>query len=267
MRPLTLVTVAVTALACAGSASASLPDSGYIVFKESRLGSVTEIRAPGTGQLVYSGTSLSGKSVGADACADRSYVLSVAKWKAFEPYHVNIASTPSHIGRRATLADLRAAHEAWEAPFVTDCPVPKGATEYVADYAGATMNVASLAADLSVDGENTVAFQSLAGTVCDGATACVVLRYQKKTIIEADLALEEDLTRYGYKDYWTTDDGTWWNDAGGRWSVSDVATHEFGHFAGLDHVDGSPALTMYPFIHDGAQTLGLGDMLGILARY
>jgi hypothetical protein len=29
----------------------------------------------------------------------------------------------------------------------------------------------------------------------------------------------------------------------------------------------SPALTMYPFVHDGMQTLGLGDMKGLLARY
>jgi hypothetical protein len=26
-------------------------------------------------------------------------------------------------------------------------------------------------------------------------------------------------------------------------------------------------LTMFPFIHDGMQTLGLGDMKGLLARY
>ena len=47
----------------------------------------------------------------------------------------------------------------------------------------------------------------------------------------------------------------------------DVATHEFGHFAGLGHANGSPALTMFPHVHDGGQTLGLGDMLGILNLY
>jgi hypothetical protein len=267
MRPLTLITAAVAALACAGSASASIPESGYVVFKESRLTSVTEVRAKGTGSVVYSSTSLSGEKHGAEACNDRSYAFAGPKWKAFEPYHVNTASTPSHIGQKATLADLKAAHEAWEAPFTTDCKTPKGTAPYVAEYAGATKKLASLATDLGADGQNTVAFQSLAGSVCDGATACVVLLYEKKTILEADMALERDLTRYGYKDYWTTDDRTWWNETGGRWSVSDVATHEFGHFAGLDHVGESPELTMFPFVHDGAQTLGLGDMLGILARY
>jgi Matrixin len=267
MRPLTLLIAAAAALVCAAPASASLPDSGFVVFKESRHASVTEVRAAGTGQLVYSATSLSGGGTGADACADRSYAFTVPKWKTFEPYHVNITSTPSHIGRRATLGDLKAAHDAWEVPFVTDCTPPKGTAGYVTEYGGTTTSLASLATDLGTDGENTVAFQSLAGSVCDGATACVVLLYEKKTILEADMALEKDLTRYGFKDYWTTDDTTWWNETGGRWSVSDVGTHEFGHFAGLDHVPNSPALTMYPFVHDGAQTLGLGDMRGILARY
>ena len=267
MHLLTLLTAAVAALACAVPASASIPDSGYVVFKESRLTSVTEVRAKGTGNVVYSSTSLAGGDAGADACSDRSYVFSGPKWRSFEPYHVNMTFTPSHIGQKAALADLKAAHEAWEAPFVTDCKTPKGTAAYVAQYAGTTKKLASLATDLGADGQNAVAFQSLAGSVCDGATACVVLLYEKKTIVEADMALERDLTRYGYKDYWTTDDRTWWNESGGRWSVSDVATHEFGHFAGLDHVPGSPELSMFPFVHDGAQTLGLGDMLGILGRY
>jgi len=51
MRPLTLVTAAVAALACAVPASASIPDSGYVIFKESRLTSVTEVRAKGTGNV------------------------------------------------------------------------------------------------------------------------------------------------------------------------------------------------------------------------
>lgn len=267
MRPLMLITAAVTALTGAGTASASLPESGFVVFKESRLASVTEVRAAGTGQIVYSAPSLKTEASSGSECTDRSYVFSGPRWRTFEKYYVNAKSKPREIGEKAALADIQAAHEAWEAPFVTSCKPPKSKGEYVAAYGGTTKRLASLAADLTSDGENTVAFQSLAGTVCDGATACVVLSYEKKTIREADLALERDLTRYGFADYWTTDDTTWWNETGGRWSVSDVATHEFGHFVGLDHVDESPALTMFPFVHDGAQTLGLGDMHGAVALY
>jgi hypothetical protein len=268
MRPISLITAAVVAaLAASGSAFAGIPEDGYVVFKESRLVSVTEVRALGTGQVVSSATSLLGDEDGDGACADRSYALTGPRWKEFEEYEVNIASTPSHIARSKTLSDLLAAHEAWEPPFVTNCPRPKAKTAYTVDYAGLTSRTASLATDLGADGRNVVAFQSLAGTVCDGATACVVLSFRKNTILEADMALERDLTRYGFQDFWTTGDRTSWDETGGRWAVSDVATHEFGHFAGLDHVAESPALTMYPFVHDGAQTLGLGDLLGITARY
>jgi hypothetical protein len=249
-----------------GNAAAGVPDSGYLVFKDLRLSSVTEVRGKG-GKLIstVSPTDASGSSTA--ACSDPSYAFSGPRWKEFEDYRINIASTPSHIAPLPTLVDLLAAHKAWEGRMTTDCPRPRVQSRYESEFDGFTSRAGSLVASLESDGENTVAFQSLAGTVCDGATACVVIDYRNKKIREADLAMERDLTRYGFQDFWTTDDRTWWNDLGGRWSVSDVATHEFGHFAGLDHVDASPELTMYTFVHDGAQTLGLGDMLGILARY
>ena len=81
------------------------------------------------------------------------------------------------------------------------------------------------------------------------------------------MILERDLTRYGFQDFWTTGDRTSFDALGGLWALSDVATHEWGHFLGLDHVGGSPALTMFPYIHDGMQTLGLGDMNGVAALY
>jgi Matrixin len=268
MRPITFISAAVVAtFAAGGSALAAIPANGYLVFKESRVMSVTEVRSLGTGRVVASSPSSHGRDVGGDACEDPSYVFAGPRWKDFEEYKVNAASTPSYLNAAETVADVLASHDAWESPFVTDCRRPKGKSDYQATFGGVTSRTASLVGELTSDGKNVVSFQSLAGTICDGATACVVLSFRKKTILEADMALERDLTRYGFLDFWTTDDRTWFDDVGGRWAVSDVATHEFGHFAGLDHVNESPALTMYPFVHDGAQTLGLGDMLGMNARY
>ena len=266
MRPFTLIAAACAALACAAPASAALPEDGFLVFKDLRLTSVVEVRAKGTGQLVATLGAKSGHGASTGACSDRAHALPGPRWRTFEPYRVNAASAPSHIRAAAALADIVAAHKAWESPFETDCR-QAGRTSYDSDYDGTTTRNASLVANLTVDGVNAVAFQSLAGTVCDGATACVVVDYKGSKIREADMALERDLTRYGFQDFWTTDDRTWWNEGGGRWAVSDVATHEWGHFAGLAHVDASPSLTMYPLVHDGAQTLGLGDMLGISSLY
>jgi hypothetical protein len=266
MRPHAFLAATLAALATAVPASAGIPNDGYLVFKDLRISSVTEVRAKG-GRLIGTVSPSAVHGSPSAACSDPAFVFAGPRWRDFESYRINLSSTPAHISRIQTLIDLLAAHEAWEGRMTTDCPRPPKQSRYEAKFGGLTNRVASLVASLETDGENTASFQSLAGTVCDGATACVVIDYRKKRIREADLAMERDLTRYGFQDFWTTDDRTWWNDVGGRWAVSDVATHEFGHFAGLGHTEASPELTMYTFVHDGAQTLGLGDMLGILARY
>ena len=281
MRPLTLIAAAVAALACSGSALAGLPGSGYLIFKESRVGALTEVRAAGTGQLV-SGVGVlpnGSRKHQADDCRDATYLAFGATWAPNPRYVVNAASAPSYLDRRKVLRQIRASHNAWRFPFETDCRRPHPAkptgarkpsapkSKYKPVYAGETSRLASLVGWLESDGVNTIVFQTLAGTICDGASACVVLEYENGRILEADLAFEEDLTRYGFQDFWTTGERTWFDATGGRWAILDVATHEFGHFAGLDHVWESPALTMFPFVHDGAQTLGLGDMLGLLELY
>ena len=267
MRPLVFLCAALASLCVAGPVSAAgLPESGFVVFKDLRSYALVEVRDKATGRVVASAASLGEKSSAEGACSDSRHKFTGAYWHAFEPYLVNSGSAPKNLNAAAVLADLQAGHDAWESPFATDCGNAPGSSDYRAIYGGSTKRQPSLA-NLAADGANVVAFQSLAGTICDGAFACVVIDYKGGKINEADFALERDLTRYGYQDYWSTDDSTWFDSAGGRFAVIDVATHEWGHFAGLDHVEKSPALTMYPFIHDGMQTLGLGDMHGIVARY
>ena len=259
MRPLTVLAACLALLfAAPGAALASASEEGLLVFDT--------VGLIGADSRAMQADATTGQPGTAGECDDPSFRFAGPRWKKFERYYVNAASAPAGLNRTALVQDLVAAHEAWEAPFATDCPRPAGESEYTALFGGLTRRTASLVATGSADGVNAVAFISLAGTACDGAAACVVIDYEKGRIREADLALEKDLTRYGFQDFWTTDDTTSFDAVGGDWAVVDVATHEFGHFAGLDHVD-SPALTMFSYVHDGAQTLGLGDMLGILARY
>ena len=61
------------ALVFAGAAAADvIPESGYLVFKETRGPSVTEVHAKGTGNLVYSGMSMKkhGRRNNAPECND-----------------------------------------------------------------------------------------------------------------------------------------------------------------------------------------------------
>jgi hypothetical protein len=260
MRPLTAIAAVVAVLASGGSAFAASSGETRLVFKTVDLVGRDSV-------FIGPANSASGEPGSLDECQDPSYTFAGPRWRKFERYYVNATSAPAGLDSGEIVADFVAGHEAWEAPFTTACPRPKGRSRYKATFGGLTTRGASLVADSTMDGVNAVAFQSLAGTACEGAIACVVVAYEKRRIREADMALEEDLTVFGFQDFWTTDDTTWADEVGGRLAVIDVATHEFGHFAGLGHVDGSPALTMFPYVHDGSQTLGLGDMLGILARY
>jgi hypothetical protein len=265
-----LVGVCLLVAACASAngalAANRVPTQGFVVYKDLRSHAIVDVRGS-AGNLISSTIEVGDTGDLASECGDARHAFFGARWQEFEPYLMNARSIPRYLDRSAALADVVAGHAAWQTPFVTDCESPSGTSPYRAIYGGTTGLPASLADNVTTDGFNVVQFRSLAGTVCDGAFACVVVAYTSGRLTEADMLFEADLTRYGFEDYWTTDDSTWWNAIEGRYSLSDMATHEWGHFAGLGHVKFSPALTMFPFIHDGMQTLGLGDMKGLLARY
>jgi hypothetical protein len=242
------------------------PARGFVVYKDFRSHAVVDVR-DANGRIVSSTVEVGKTGDLSSPCGDSRHTFFGVRWETFEPYLVNAASIPAYLDRAEALADIVAAHAAWQTPFLTDCSTRARTSPYRALYGGTTTRPASLTDNVTTDGYNVVQFRSLVGTVCDGALACVVVAHERGRLTEADMLLEENLKRFGFEDFWTTDDTTWWNQVEGRYSISDMATHEWGHFAGLGHVKHSPALTMFPFVHDGMQTLGRGDMLGLLARY
>lgn len=254
---------AIATAALAGSALAAPTDAtGYYVFKDMRAGGVTEFRDR-NGRLVSREVAVGHKGDRRSACGDPQFKFAGGRWRGgFPSYLVNVrSSAAAGLDESATLADLLSAHGAWTSPLVTDCPVPRFSA-YQQHFGGPTEQGASTAL-LELDGVNVVEFRSLSGTVCDGAVACVVVYSERGRFLEADMALEADASRFGPDVRWSTGDRTDQDEL----AVIDVATHEWGHFAGLDHVERSPELTMFPFIHDGMQTLGLGDVRGIRTRY
>ena len=256
--------VALAAAPAALGATAALPASGYIVFLDRDGSGLTQVRDKATGRVVWSEADLPSGGNAGDPCTDSHHANLGASWKTFEPFTINAATVPSDLRRSAAVADLVAAARAWESPFFTDCPNVPGTSSYEVVYGGTTSADASLLG-LASDGANVVEFRSLAGTICDApdVLGCTIVDYTKGRINEADMVFESDLERTGFPGLWTTSSTT---DAT-HLAISDAATHEFGHFAGLDHVNNSPELTMFPIVSDGAETLGLGDMKGLLALY
>jgi hypothetical protein len=266
--PLVAVLVAVGLAAAAGPALAreAAPREGFVVFKDTLRGrAIVEVRDDATGRIVARFAHARGHRAPRGACRDPHFRF-FARWRQSPTYLVNDASVPVYLDAALARSEIVRAQEAWEGRFTTDCRF-RFRSGYNANDGGNTALQPTLVTNLAGDGQNVVGWVSLAGTVCDGALACVVADFDRRRLNEADLAFESDLTRYGFEDFWTTGRTTWTNATGGEFAISDVGTHEFGHFAGLDHVDSSPQLTMFPFIHDGDDTLGLGDMLGIFVRY
>jgi hypothetical protein len=267
-RSLSLTCLLVLALAASAAAAsaADLPSHGFLVFKDTLRGeAVVEVRDDSTGRVVARLKHLPRDWKFTGSCGDPRF-QPFARWKKSPRYYVNAASIPSYLSPGLARAELVRAQEAWEKRFTTDCRFRLRSRFNAKDKGNTTLDPTTVT-QLEIDRVNVVGWVSLEGTVCDGALACVVADFDQGEIFEADLGFERDLTRYGFQDFWTTDRTTWTDATGGEFAISDVGTHEFGHFLGLDHVPDSPELTMFPLIHDGDDTLGLGDMLGTMLLY
>lgn len=193
------------------------------------------------------------------ACADGQYNLNPSKWHTTYRWWFRARSTPNGMRKTSALNALKQAvgnitHER------NDC----GRLDHVSatsSYQGTTTRQPGVSSTGcgATDGRNVVAFGSLPANVL-GFT-CVTYLTESRRSIEADMLLNR-----GHS--WTIGIA----DCIVSLVLEAIATHEFGHVYGLGHVSeaGHGELTMSRAVGacDAApSTLGLGDMLGLEARY
>jgi hypothetical protein len=199
---------------------------------------------------------------GANACDDTAYDLARYKWKTTWRWWFQARSTPGELTRSNAESQLRSSVASITGSR-NDCGMADQ-VDATASYQGRirTRPGVTSGGGCNQDGKSVVGF----GDLPPGYLGLTCTAYQLvagvKPAVESDVLLNKD-------DFsWRTSVSGCSNQA----ILRSVATHEFGHVFGLDHVgEGNHGrLTMSEAIGacDGsAYTLGKGDVLGLRKRY
>ncbi len=258
--------------------SVSAPPRGYgiaasaITSTGEDLGVILETDWTGVTRVVpdpvamWDGSASAGATTasGPDACHDGAFHLLPMKWKTQWKWWFQVRSTPNEITGRAAENRLRSAVASITGER-NDCGRPDTVNAR-SRYQGRTTLRPGVLSDGGCgtqDGWSVVGF----GTLPQGVLALTCTLYQRR-LSGVDTAVESDVLFNKRQFQWATSRATCDNAA----MLRSIATHEFGHVFGLNHVsEGSHGnLTMSPAIgpcDDSAFTLGLGDMRGLERRY
>ena len=193
------------------------------------------------------------------ACSDGAYSLTGSSWSARVNWYYKASSTPGEITQSDAISALRASMTNLTHAD-NDCGLPDNVSANSL-YRGTTTKSANIGTGStcnSSDGTNVADFGNLAAT--DLGYACWWTIGAKT--VESDMRLNS--TEFS----WAVN----LNGCLNKYSVEDVATHEFGHTFGLNDVSENlhPALTMSAVMlacQNAETTLGLGDVKGLEALY
>lgn len=198
---------------------------------------------------------------GPGACSDDAYNLLPTKWKSTWKWSFQAGSTPNELTKSQAETSLKAAVRTITGER-NDCGRPD-TVNATASYQGRTTKRPGINNGCDTyDGMSVVGFGNLPSNVL-GLTCTV---YQ--IVPGVDTSIESDVL-FNKADFeWATSLASCNNEA----MLRSIATHEFGHVFGLNHVSENShgRLTMSTAIgpcDDSAFTLGLGDMLALEQRY
>ncbi len=198
------------------------------------------------------------------ACSDRRYNLLPMKWAVTWEWYFNASSTPRGVIKTVRAETALKAAVASITGERNDCGRPDRVSA-TASYLGRTSTRPGVDNGCTTrDGKSVVGFGDLPTNVL-GLT-CTTYQIIPRAV---DRAVESDVL-FNKADFsWATSLSTC---NGNRAMLRSVATHEFGHVFGLNHVSETSHgnATMSPAIgpcDDSAFTLAKGDMLGLEKRY
>ncbi len=245
------------------AASAVLASGGHVdLILETGPDGITR-QIIGTSSPVAPAAQAVGIAGGPGACSDNAYNLLPTKWKSTWKWSFQAGSTPNELTKSQAETSLKAAVRSITGAR-NDCGRPD-TVNATASYQGRTTTrpgVTQSGGCRTYDGKSVVGFGNLPSSVL-GLTCTV---YQ--IVPGVDTSIESDVL-FNKADFeWATSLASCNNEA----MLRSIATHEFGHVFGLNHVSENShgKLTMSTAIgscDDSAFTLGLGDMLALEQRY
>lgn len=209
----------------------------------------------------------SARATSENVCSDSTYHLFGFKWNTPYIWRFNAATVPGTLNADAVEAHLRqAAGNITRGRNTCNLPDIINAQQ---QYEGRTNRRANINGDNNGmlcndkrDNSNTIDFGGLPGRTL--AVTCIWAVKATGQAVAADMRLDPEYT-------WFTTDTTPPN-CQNQFGIEPVATHEFGHVFGLDHVSEAdhPELTMSRFTSPcstAQSTLGRGDWLGLSTLY